>query len=181
MTMHPRPLALFGAIGLSALTLGACAPMRVSSYLERGVEFKAYRTFNWDQSDSRATGDPRLDNNPFFHERVQADVEDFLTRRGFEKTTSGTPELLLHYHASIDQRIDVNSADRAYGYCTECEPYVYEAGTLVIDFIDARTNKLVWRGWTEGSVEGVVDNQEWMEEKIDEVVARILEKLPSRL
>ena len=56
---------------------------------------------------------------------------------------------------------------------------MYDAGTLVIDLVDARTNKLVWRGWSEGNVEGVVNNQRWMEERIDEAVTRIFERLPS--
>jgi hypothetical protein len=58
---------------------------------------------------------------------------------------------------------------------------VYDAGTLLIDLVDARTNRLVWRGWAEGSVDGVIDNQEWMEARIDEAVTRILERLPRRL
>lgn len=63
----------------------------------------------------------------------------------------------------------------------DCKPYVYDAGTLLLDFVDARTNKLVWRGWAERGMDGVIDNQEWMEEEIDEVVTRILERLPRRL
>ncbi len=33
----------------------------------------------------------------------------------------------------------------------------------------------------EGAVNGVIGNQKWMEEKIDEAVTRILERLPRRL
>jgi hypothetical protein len=168
-------------MALPVFAFSACASMNVSSYLERGVDFRAYRTYQWDMTDDRATGDPRLDNNPFFHERVQANVEETLARRGFEKVTADAPQLLVHYHASINQEIDVRTADRKYGYSDDREPFVYDAGTIVIDFVDATTSRLVWRGWIEGSVDGVIDNQGWMEEKIDEVVARILEQLPSRL
>jgi hypothetical protein len=31
---------------------------------------------------------------------------------------------------------------------------VYETGALLIDFVDARTDKLVWRGWAEDGVDG---------------------------
>ena len=47
--------------------------------------------------------------------------------------------------------------------------------------VGTRTNKLVWRGWAEGSVDGVIDNQEWMEARIDDAVAQILQRLPRRL
>jgi hypothetical protein len=35
--------------------------------------------------------DPRLDNNPFFLRRLQADVEKELAAKGFEKTTTARP------------------------------------------------------------------------------------------
>ena len=179
--MYPR-LGRLTALALSALVLTGCAPiMHVSSFAERGIDLRQYHTYNWAPDDQLATGDPRLDNNRFFLERLQADVDKQLATRGFEKTMSGTPELLLHYHASITQRLDANGADQPYGYCNDCRPYVYDAGTILLDFVDARTNKLAWRGWAEGSMDNVIDNQKWMEEKIDEAITRILEKLPRRL
>jgi hypothetical protein len=160
-----------------ALTLTDCVPMRVNSFLERGSDFTRYRTYTWAPDDELVTGDPRLDNNPFFLERLQADVDAQLAARGFEKITAGTPELLLHYHVRIDQQLDANNADQKYGYYDNCEPYVYDAGTILLDFVDARTRKLVWRGWAEGTMEGFIDNQDWMEERIDEAVTRILARL----
>ena len=45
-------------------------------------------------------------------------------------------------------------------------------------FVDTRTNRVVWRGWAEGSVDGVIDNQQWLEQRVDEAVRRILARLP---
>lgn len=176
-------LGRFTALALSALALTGCASMNVSSYVERGIDLRQYHTYNWGQADAQSTGDPRLDNNRFFEERVRAAVEKELASRGFEKTTSGAPDLLVHYHASIRQKIDVRDLDREYAYCDDddCRPYVYDAGTLFVDVVDPRTNTLVWRGWAEGSVDGVIDNQEWMEARIDDAVTRILQRLPRGL
>jgi hypothetical protein len=57
----------------------------------------------------------------------------------------------------------------------------YEAGTLVIDVVDARTNRLIWRGWAENTMDGAIDNQDWMEKTIDHAVARIFTQLPRNL
>ena len=181
--MYPTSrMGRFATVAMSAIMLTGCASMKVTSYSKPGIDFTRYQTYDWEAADRLSTGDPRLDNNPFFHERVQADVEKQLATRGFEKTTSGRPDLLIRYHASIRQRLDVNSADPD-GHCRgeDCQPYVYDKGALVLDLVDTRTNSLVWRGWAEGSVEGIIDNQDWMEQKIDEVAARILERLPRRL
>jgi hypothetical protein len=168
-----------------ALSIGACAPVRVHSFAERGADFNRYRTYKFGPADPAATGDPRLDNNPFFNQRIQADVDKEMAARGFEKVKSGRADLLVHYHASVSQEIEVkDDVDRRYdrGYCQtdDCRPYVYDAGTLLIDFVDLRTNKLIWRGWAEESLDGVIDDQSWMEKKIDDSVKRILAKLPPR-
>jgi hypothetical protein len=174
-------LARFGALALSAAALTACAAtMRVNSYAERAADFSHYRTYAFGPAEAMSTGDPRLDSNPFFFGRVQAAVDRQLAATGYEKTTA-TPDLLVHFHASMTQEINTSEIDQKYGYCasSECRPFVYDAGTLLLDFVDARTNKLVWRGWAEGSMDGV-DNQAWMEQKVDDAVNRILARLPRR-
>ena len=175
---------LFGRLAiatLAAVTIAGCAVMTVRSYAEPAAEFARYRTFAWAPEEQLATGDPRLDNNPFFQDRVRAEVEERLATLGFAKTAAGA-DLLVHYHANVTQRVDVNGADREFGYCqqTECKPYIVEAGALAIDLIDARTRTLVWRGWADGTVDGMIDNQPWLEESIDNAVTHILDRLPRR-
>ena len=173
-----RPLVRLTAGVLGALALTACASTNISSFVERGIDVRQYRTYSWGPADDQATGDPRLDNNQFFQERIQAAVEQQMNVRGFEKATAGASDLLVHYHASVEQLVNANGLDRPYTPCEDCEPYAYDAGTIVVDLVDARTHRLVWRGWAEGSIDGVVDNQEWMEKRVDEAVARIMERLP---
>lgn len=166
-----------------ALALAGCATMQVGTYATRGLDLRQYRIYAWGPSESLSTGDPRLDNNEFFDARVRMQVDRQLATRGFEKNASASPDLLVHYHASVSQQIDVRNLDPEYGYCDDedCGPYVYDAGTLFVDLIDARTNTLLWRGWAEGSMDRAIDNQAWMEETIDEAVGRILQRLPAGL
>jgi len=180
MIRHRRAWPLAAVAAITALALAGCAAA-VRSYVDRGADFSRYRTYGWGPADALTTGDPRLDNNPFFRERLQADVDAQLAARGYEQTAPEAADLLLHYHVSVTQRIDVNAVDQRYGYCDDCQPRVYDAGTLTLDLVDARTGRLVWRGWAERSIEGTLDKQEWMEQQIDEAVARILERLPRRL
>jgi uncharacterized protein DUF4136 len=180
VTSLPRlTAAIVGTIAVVA-TL-ACAPMRVRSFTEPGIDFAGYHTYAWAERLDTVTGDPRLDNNPFFQTRLMADVDRELARRGFEKRTSGTPDLYVHYHSRITQELDVRTVDREYAACQNCGASVYDAGTILIDFVDGRSEKLAWRGWVETSMQGAIDNQRWMEEQIDQAVTRILERLPARL
>jgi len=177
MTLQRRGLRLAAAAVATALLAG-CATTQVSSFLERGIDISRYRAYAWGPPDMLATGDPRLDSNPFFQTRVQAEVDRRLAAQGFEKTDAAAADLLVHYHVSVTQRIDVNSVDQQYGYCNDCRPDLYDAGTLTLDLVDARTNRLAWRGWAARSFDGVLDRQEWMEQQIDRAVARILDQLP---
>ena len=156
--------------------------MTVSSHVDRGINFARYRTYDWGPADALPTGDPRLDKNPFFKDHVEGAVEKQLAARGLEMSTSGTPDLLIHYHASINQRIDINRVDRRYGYCygVDCPSDVieYEAGTLVLDIVDSRTNRVIWRGWAQDTVEGVLDNEDEMARQINEAITRMLARLP---
>lgn len=177
--MFPTLRSSILVVSLVAGTIAAgCAPIHVNSYTEPGIPFH-FRTYAWALEDSVSTGDPRLDNNRFFSERVHDSVDRELATRGFEKTGSGTPDLLLHYHASITQEIEITTITDRFEHCPNCGTSVYDAGTLVIDLVDARTSRLVWRGWAE-KVDAVIDNQDWMEEAIDMTVAQIMKRLPPR-
>ncbi len=168
-------------LAVTAMALTACAPLKVKSFLARDGGPMSFRTYAWAADGERATGDPRLDSNPFFEQRLIADVDRELKARGFERVESGTAELTLHYHASVTQRLDITTVDRAYGYCDGCKSgYIYDAGTILLDLVNTKTKKLVWRAWAEGVLGNIVDNQQWLEERIDESVVKIAATLPSR-
>jgi hypothetical protein len=171
------------ALTAAALTLFGCATLRVSSHTDRGVVWSKYTTFDWGPADALPAGDPRLDKDPFFQDRVEGAIEKAMAERGFERSgASERPDVLIHYHANITERLDVDEIDRGYGYCAtyDCGHRVtrYEAGTLVVDMVDAATNVLLWRGWAQGTVEGVLGNRDRLGHRIDEGVRRMFETLP---
>lgn len=179
-----RLLLRFAVTILAAATLTARATsMTVGSHVDQDLDLSRFRTFDWGPADALPTGDARLDRNPYFRDRIQGAVEKGLAARGFQLIERGeTADLLIHYHANISQRVNV---DRAYGSCSQadCPPDLveYEAGTLILDVVDARTDRLVWRGWARTSVEDLLHKPDVMATTINETVARILLRLPAKL
>lgn len=175
-------LLRLATVALLALAAAGCATMNVNSYVDRDVDFMRYRTFDWGPADELPTGDPRLDKNPLFQDYMQGAVERQLAAKGLTRPASGTPDLLIHYHANISRRIDVNRVDRDRGYCYDgnCQVRVvdFEAGTLVLDMVDARTDRVIWRGWAQHSVADMLDDPDTMADKVNEAVGRMLERLP---
>ena len=162
---------------LLTVTATGCAPMIVSSHVERGLDLTRYRTFEWGPADALPTGDPRLDRNPFFKDYFEGAVEKQFAARKIEHSSTN-PDLLVHYHASITRRIDVNRTDSINGYCADesCTTRVneFEAGTLILDILDARTNRLIWRGWAQHAIGDELENRDHMARRIDEAVTKML-------
>jgi hypothetical protein len=178
--MKGRLARIAFAFGLAGC-VGSCAPMRVNSYATQTADMRVYKTYAWDTAELGMTGDPRLDNNRIFMDRVQQAADAQMRFRGYEKLTRGTADMTLHIHARVEQRIDsaLLDVDRACQQ-PECHSYVYDQGTLLLDVVDARSKALIWRGWAERSLDGIVDNQDAMNQVIDRAVSAIFARLPVR-
>ena len=167
-----------------AVWFAGCAPVTINSYTEPGANFGSYATFGWAPGEERPTGDPRLDNNPFFAERLKTEVEQQLGRRGYVSGTDEEPDLLVRTLISLRDEVNTNRYERELQPTSppgeRPQPFVFEASTLWITVVDRRTNTVIWRGWAEGTFDGVIDDQTVMERKIGELVARILATLPAR-
>lgn len=180
--MKPRLLLVPVAWCVASLAAGGCAiPMSAGAHLDRAQDFSVYRTYAWGPADARPTGDARLDGDPFFQDRMQGAIEKQLAARGLSLAT-GSTDLVIHYHAVISERIDINRIDQAYGYCADgaCAPEVtrYEQGTLVLDIIDRRTQKLVWRGWAQSDIERALRDRSRLGALIDAAAERMMQRFP---
>jgi hypothetical protein len=109
-------------------------------------------------------------------------VEKRLAARGLALTDGRATDLLVHYHAAINRGMDINRFDRDHGYCYDADCSVrvmdVEARTIVLDVIDARTNRLLWRGWAETGVDDMLKNRDKMARKVDEAAERMLAQFP---
>lgn len=160
----------------------ACASISVGADHEAGVRFDQYRTFGWEAQDALPVGDPRLDNNPFFDSRVRGAVELELAAKGLRLVTA-SPDLLIHYHASVQQRVDVIKRDESRGYVTpdygqQSTVVEFEEGTILLDIADPKSKKILWRGWAQTDVGGLMDRPRDMQKRINESMHRMIKDFP---
>lgn len=175
----------WSAVVMLGFTVSACATMNVSSHVEQGLDFTQYKTWGWGAADALPASDPRLDD-PFFRDHLQGAVEREMKRRGMgAPASSGTPDLLVHHHANVAPRIDVNRGDPTTGACYDgdCRVRVLEqeVGTILIDVLDARTKRLIWRGWAQTSVDGVLGDPQKVEDRVTKAVSRMFKRFPRPL
>src|SRR5689334_8132350 len=117
------------AVVILACTIAACAPIRVSSHVDRERDFTRYRTFAWGPADALPAGDGRLERDAFFQDHIQGAIERNMAAKGFERAAAtAEPDVRVHFHAVIDRRLDVNRFDYQSGYCgvNDCQASVAE-------------------------------------------------------
>jgi len=166
-----------GGLALVALLATGCASMRVGTYVSHNTDFSAYRTYAWGPADALPLGDARLEHNPILVDYLQGAVERGLREHDLLLApASAQPDLLVHFHGSVRQVVDVATASRSHehGVSEDLEIVNYDEGTLIVDMVDRRTNRLVWRGWAVDALNGILDSQDRMEQKINEAVKKML-------
>jgi hypothetical protein len=157
--------------------------MRAGADFAPGVDFGSFNTFSWDEPDTRPVGDPRLENNPFFEQRLHEAIERELSARGIRVVDSGAG-LAVHHHATVRDRVEVYEADREAGYTASAygegtQVVHYDEGTLMVDIVDAGNNEVIWRGWAQFDISAALENPTIMSERIDEALAKMFEAFPA--
>jgi len=133
------------------------------------VDFSQYKTYGWKAKAPPPEADPegtfrKLD------ELIKATADAELDARGYVRA-EGEPDFWMSYSAAADSSsyVDVHH----YAEFSTARVEVYAQGNLVFEFLDGKTEKLVWRAWAVGGVK-----PEKMDTRIPKIVKQILQKFP---
>jgi hypothetical protein len=184
---HPRQVAA----PLLVLLLSACAGIETRSDYDPGAveRLNGYRTYAWEPAPQRENS--RI-YNPITEARVRSAVEKQLQARGYQEV-SQKPDFRIGWHGAIDQKLDVQTVDQYYGYAWDpwYSPFYlgppvpetrireYQEGTLILDFIDTASNKLVWRGVAQAELKESASAHK-RQERLEEAVQGILKDFPPK-
>ncbi len=140
------------AIALFAIAAAACTQFTVHSDRSTTADFTRYRTFAW----MPIADAPPIDQdtgNRGLNNRLYSAVEHQLQRDGYVPAASADADLLFTYRILREDGYDdahVPYAAQwhrgAYVELAHASDQSYERGTLIVDAVDRRENKLVWRG-----------------------------------
>ncbi len=154
--------ALFYSVIAALLALASCAPyIYVSQDYDRRADFAGFKTYNWMPRPEKM---PRsawaaLERSPFVTKRIMDTTDEILADKGMTKSTTN-PDLLINFYVGFDDRIDIGNWGYSYGpfwgyYWPGLAPYdvyTYKEGTLILDFVSAKSNEMVWRGVAEEDI-----------------------------
>lgn len=166
----------------------SCSPtVKVTTDYDHSANFGEYRTF--------AVYDLRAQEgqvNQLNVDRVTKAIRNEMLAKGF--TESDNPDLKVNAVSILKNKTSVSSNTDFYGYGGMYRPYGYWGGgammgganttfntydyvdgSLVIDIVSAKTQKLVWQGIGNAQIDSKPDNPE---EFINGAITKILAGFP---
>ncbi|WP_266368840.1 DUF4136 domain-containing protein [Tellurirhabdus rosea] len=168
---------------------------RVAVDYNKNVNFDKYKTYALMDSDVQAGKNP-LYYSDLATQNVENAVTTVLKEKGLQESNR-RPDLLIGYHFFVEKKTRTVQdpyplygpyygwgrwgyrgwAPTWYGWGgPQTRTEQYNEGTVVVDLVDARTRRLVWRG----SVEEAVTDPARITTKLTKDVRKILERYPDR-
>lgn len=174
---------------LSAILVISCKPtLNVSSDYDRAANFKLYKTFSLyylvtNQNVSSLN-----------EERIWNSIRSAMSKKGYVETNH-SPDLVVNAFSVLKNKRYVTASSSVYGHGGAYRPYGYwnagpamvsgnttfntnnyKEGSLMIDVVDSKQNRLVWEGAGNAAFEKQPKNPE---KAIGEAVVKILSSLPN--
>jgi len=176
---------------LAALLMQGCATgAQVRVDFDPKADYQALRSYAW--APMTAEEQQEKSRNSLTHERIQSAIDAHLAARGYKKVVETQADFLVTHTVTVESRTQVNETRMSVGYGrygahggvgvgygipVDTTIYQYKVGTLVIDVIDARQKRLVWRGSGERTL-GEDQTPEKRTETINTTVNEVLSRFP---
>jgi hypothetical protein len=172
---------------LVMLVMSGCTAVQVSQDYDPATDFSSYQTFGWAPEPERTSGDPVLDS-PLMDRRIRSAVEETLRAKGYSFRADERPDVQVAYYLYVRSRIEADTFRSGYGWYGYRYPYwggwgydtvlrQYDEGTLIIDFVEVGSGKLIWRGTGSRRVTLQTDPAKTTK-MVYQTVAEILKQFP---
>ena len=148
--------SVFLIVLFMSVAVGCSSVYKVRYDYDESADFSSLKTYNW------LPFPEKKDVDEFAMKRIQDAVDMQLAAKGLQKV-SDTPDFSVRMNPEIFNIVYTQ--------------YQYEQGRLILDFVDSKSNKLLWQGSAEVDID-FVRNPEQSRKMINEVVQKILEKYP---
>jgi hypothetical protein len=169
------------------IVLSACATSPsadIDCDYDTAADFTVLKTFGWMAPTGNAVADELL------VKRIRSAVDTQLQAKG-RTPSAANPDFLIGMQLSgkttyggsvgvgMSVGIPVGRAGRVSVGGGKSKPIEKKEGTLVLDFLDAKTKSLVWRATASGAVEPS-STPEYQQNRINAVVAEMLSYFPPK-
>jgi len=174
---------------LSALL---CAPgfaEKIRVHYDKSVDFSKYKTYGWAPHGAVA--------HPMLALDMVGAIEQELNSRGLQKVAAN-PDLLIEIYGAVDSEVSMTSNNPIYNATGGIPPFdpsmtspgdslywdgfygnstvVVYPGQLIIDLVDFKSKKLVWRAFAAEAISP--NNPEKLESEANSTIAKMFKQYP---
>jgi hypothetical protein len=143
---------------------GTAFGQAITSTYDKDYGLAKLRTYEF-KVEEREKSDP-LSADTLMEQKIKDALDEELQNKGYQPSSVGAaPDFLLAFHVQTKDRTDERGPDRNY-----------VQGTLIVDFHDAETKRLVWRGVATGVVGADAVDLKLVEEKLKAAAKLLLEQ-----
>ncbi len=170
-----------------AAALAGCSSVKINTQYDPAAPYPTYRTYAWLATAPGAEQAAPI-RDPAIRQLVVSAIDRELARKGMVRTTpDANPDFFVSVLGWAQSRIEVTNYGYAYGGAYVYGPYgpnptvvpavgvsQYTDGTLLLDFVDARSRKLFWRGIATDTIASGAN----VKDSIDAVARKLLDAYP---
>lgn len=177
-----------------AVIQAACQSYGVRSDWDDSVAFDRLRSYYWQEPAKAPNADPFADNS-LLRKRVRTAIEANLAERGLRPVSSREDaDFLVTYGVQLDQKTQVSGTTGvgAYGGYGGFGRWPFGVGTgigttdvrnyqeaiLIVDFLDPKSENLIWRGWGSGFLQ--TRDRDRGQKRFEAGVEAVLDRFPPR-
>ena len=191
--MNFKLITKFLGLAIILMIIASCSTLKVTSDYDKTVDFTKFKTFEyygWAQESDKLL-------NQLDKDRIENAFADEFKKRGLTPVESGG-DLIVSLFIVVEQKSQTTANTTTmgsgyggyyggfYGYgpgygwggghsTTTVNTYEYEVGTLVCDVFDKASEKLIWEGIGNKTVD---DNPATRDKNIPKAVAALMKSYP---
>ncbi len=153
------------------VTVVGCSTINVSADYALDQDFSQYRSYQWHPDGVRENAALDVMGGDIFATRIKRVINETLAAKGLYQDDN--PDFYVNYSVITEDRVAINTYNTYGGYgpgwgyygwgyygygpwgagSTHTSVSYYTQGNIVVDIVDALSNKLVWRGTMDSVLE----------------------------
>ncbi len=182
---------VISSLATAAFLIGCGGGLQVDTDFDPQADFASMETYAWAQRTPTGDDDPRV-YNALVARRLKTAVDNALQAKGFREVSS-SPDVYVAWHGAIKGKMSYETISNDYGYgwgrygrggwhmgatSSRTEVREWDEGTLLIDFIDAGTEELVYRTVGQAKLSQARRTPQEAQAGANEVVLQMLADFP---
>jgi hypothetical protein len=158
------------------------AGMKVKTERWEGAELSAYQSYSWRTGHDADSGHPLAEGSRL-SARLQEIGDELLAEHGLGRSLDEESDLWVRCTGVAEEMLQIEGTERDLGGISWVgDPHAhsmvsYRRGTLLVEIVDAESEKVIWAGWATDVVPSLPDPEK-VGKKAEKAMRKILKQLP---